>query len=648
MKRLLAAMAALAALFAAGSAYALGVSVNGEAVRFGASDGAPFIENGRTLVPLRAASEAYGAEVGFDSASNSAVVTKDGVSVTVPIDDSVIYVNGETVTNDVAARIVDSRTYLPIRAVMEAFGAEVGFDAEAQTVTVNDADVLFVQAIENGPEVSQAIVWNKWNDAVTAQEAGDYAAAVAGYREVAPRFMKEGVSNMALLFQRLGECYGAMGEYHNAAVCYERSAHYWDQAPGQEQTALYYAAQARYVDTDIRLYLKNEDKSYKRSKYFGLPGENAHGIILGTTYNSNTASLTGVRHPLELQYFDYGDEFSRHDYFFERVAENDLILELGWQPRAGMASVTDTEYIIRQAKYLESAPCTILLRFANEMNDTTCPWYTTDYNLYIEKYRLVADIFRKYAPSVALVWAPNFYPAETIDLYYPGDEYVDYVGLSTYQEYDPKNDPLGQGIDRSRWSSVLDGVYNTYGKRKPIIVSEGGCSYVSSWTGEDITEFSARQMEDFYTYLPIKYPNLKMVVLFNKEDASGKRKFILSENKTVLDAYIRGIQSSPLYMKYVDYKAPDLFYYELMNNFTAPAALVELCSYVTAPVEKLDYVVYTVDGVDYPAYAIPYSVSVDLSAYVDRSVDVRVQAFAGGTAVSDETFRLNVRASQAH
>ena len=69
---------------------------------------------------------------------------------------------------------------------------------------------------------------------------------------------------------------------------------------------------------------------------------------------------------------------------------------------------------------------------------------------------------------------------------------------------------------------------------------------------------------------------------------------------------------------------------------------------MTAPVEKLDYVVYTVDGVDYPAYAIPYSVSVDLSAYADRSVDVRVQAFAGGTAVSDETFKLNVRASQAH
>ena len=50
-----------------------------------------------------------------------------------------IVVNGAKVTTDTKAKIIDGRVYLPIRAVLEAFGASVGWDQDSQCVTVTSS-----------------------------------------------------------------------------------------------------------------------------------------------------------------------------------------------------------------------------------------------------------------------------------------------------------------------------------------------------------------------------------------------------------------------------------------------------------------------------------------------------------------------------
>ncbi|MGN1098182.1 MAG: stalk domain-containing protein, partial [Clostridia bacterium] len=538
--------------------WAVGLNVNGVDVVFSESDGAPFIENGRTLVPLRAASEAYGASVNYDAASRTAVVAKDGVTVEVPVGESCIYRNGEKIKVDTPAKIVNSRTYLPIRMVMEALGAEVGWNQEKAVVTVADPDVMFIKNIENGGKKQGPQIWSNWNSALSMQNAGNYSGAIEAYKALATEFITQGASNSALLFQHLGECYAKLGQYHNASLCYSRSAYYWEKDPGQSETALHYSNLAGYVDSGVRLYLKTSDKAYDRTKYFGAPNEPESGIVLGAYAESDPVAsssysvsslyfhgfprLTGKDHGAYLLYFTYGEDISAYDSHFKEAARLNKIIEVGLQPRWGLEQVQYDEYLINTAKYMENSGCRFLLRFANEMNDSTCAWYTTDYNKYIEKFRIVASVFKEYAPSVGIVWAPNFYPSNNIDLYYPGDEYVDYVGLSVYEEYSSENDPLGEGIERSRWSAVLDSVYETYGDRKPIIISEGGCSYLNIRTGGDLTDFAANQMIDYYTYLPIKYPNLKLAVLFDANEqyaAPGyfPRRFLLSANEILLNAY---------------------------------------------------------------------------------------------------------------
>lgn len=606
MKKFFVIAAAVLTVFAAQSAFAIGVTVNGTAVRFNSDSGQPFAENGVTLVPLRAACEAYGAYVDFNPDTQIAVVYKDGITVLVPLGDNHVYRNGVAITNDVVARAVDGRTYLPIRVVMEALGANVDWNSRTQTVVVEDPDQALIKSIE--------------------REAGG-----------------NNTTNKAIALLNKAKAYANSGQYHMSALAYERSAYYWSQVPGQSETARNCANKAKYVDTDVRLFLKTDDPAYDTSKYFGAPCEPKSGLLLGATDSSPSIDyLTGIEHGLILQYFDFGARFSNYDSWFKSNKSDGKVIEIGWQPQAGMASVTDTDYIIAQAKYLESTGAKILMRFANEMNDVTCAWYTDDYNLYIEKFRMVADIFHTYAPSVAMVWAPNFYPADTVDLYYPGDSYVDYVGLSVYQEFDPNNDPLEQGIDRGRWADVLDQVYNTYADRKPIIISEAGCSAVSAWTGADITDFAVSQMENFYTYIPIKYPNLKMSVLFIADDAGG-RQFRLDRKPALLEAYMKGISTSKRYIFNVDEVPAAEFYYELHHNFTVPAKVVELCSYISAPVSGYDYVIYTINGVDTPTYAAPYTAMFDFTPYAGQTLNVQVRAFGNGTVLAEETYKINVQ-----
>lgn len=116
---------------------AVGVTIDGDAVKFQSGYGEPFIDvNSRTLVPLRGVMEAFGAMVSWDSDTSTAAVEKDGILVRVPVGKPFILVNGTTVVNDTSAVNIEGRVYLPIRAVLQSFGAGVSWEENSRTVIV--------------------------------------------------------------------------------------------------------------------------------------------------------------------------------------------------------------------------------------------------------------------------------------------------------------------------------------------------------------------------------------------------------------------------------------------------------------------------------------------------------------------------------
>jgi len=113
------------------------MQINGESEEIDKGRGtSPIIESGRTLLPIRAVVEAFNGVVDWDNSSRAAILTMNGDVIRLVIDSKTAYLNDEAYTLDVAPKIINGRTMLPIRFVAEGFNLGVAWDGATRTVTV--------------------------------------------------------------------------------------------------------------------------------------------------------------------------------------------------------------------------------------------------------------------------------------------------------------------------------------------------------------------------------------------------------------------------------------------------------------------------------------------------------------------------------
>lgn len=102
-----------------------------------ALDVAPVIQEGRTLLPVRFVAEyAAGGTVTWDEAARIVEINTKAAEVTMKIGESVMYVNGKTIELDVPATIMNGRTMLPLRSVVEAVGKYVYWDEANKIIMI--------------------------------------------------------------------------------------------------------------------------------------------------------------------------------------------------------------------------------------------------------------------------------------------------------------------------------------------------------------------------------------------------------------------------------------------------------------------------------------------------------------------------------
>lgn len=101
------------------------------------SDVSAVIEEGRILAPLRAVFEALGSTIEYEPQTQSIDAYKDTTHVFIAVGLSNAVINGSPVSLDVPAKIVNGRTMVPLRFVSEAMGAEVTWNGDTRSVTVN-------------------------------------------------------------------------------------------------------------------------------------------------------------------------------------------------------------------------------------------------------------------------------------------------------------------------------------------------------------------------------------------------------------------------------------------------------------------------------------------------------------------------------
>lgn len=97
----------------------------------------PFIsEGGRTMVPVRGIFENMDAYVHWDNQNRRVLVMRYGDTIRLTIDDTKADVNGETKEMDQPAQLLGGRTYIPLRFISEALGADVAFDEATTTIDI--------------------------------------------------------------------------------------------------------------------------------------------------------------------------------------------------------------------------------------------------------------------------------------------------------------------------------------------------------------------------------------------------------------------------------------------------------------------------------------------------------------------------------
>ncbi len=256
--------------------------------------------------------------------------------------------------------------------------------------------------------------------------------------------------------------------------------------------------------------------------------------------------LVGKPHASYFRYVGYGSPFP-----FRWVREMHalgVLPHIAWEPNDGLGPVDEDDYLRGWAEAAGRTGGPVFLRYASEMNGT---WqaYSGDPQAFIRKWRTVTQIMRELAPNVIMVWCPFATPQATIDQYYPGDEWVDWVGVNIYSVHHYDGDITKPALDDPR--ELLQYVYDRYAPRKPIAICEYAATHYCAACGQDVTAFGLEQMTRLYESLPTRFPRVKMITWFcvdtvgsglasNDYSLTGSPAFLERYRTLIADDYFLG------------------------------------------------------------------------------------------------------------
>lgn len=402
--------------------------------------------------------------------------------------------------------------------------------------------------------------WKLYNEAASHYSKGNYERAATLLEQAVAQ------SKNASYYRKLAESYTQLSQFQKAANAYfaEADIHLAiAETSGDYNTYLAVLSRANALHTETVLYTSEPAAAaYKLAKF-----EPAQGIYVGAYIEDEKKLMkdygkdrfktfneaTGKQHALYFTYYRYGEPFPAQ--WASYVKEAGAAVKLSWQPEGGLEAVKDDKYLRQFARDAKAAGVPVFLRFASEMNGDWVSWHGNP-QLYIEKFRLVSKVMKEEAPNVAMLWSPNAVPVHNINDYYPGDEWVDWVGLSMYSVRFFNGD-AAQSAAHVNPLDTLDYVYKQYADRKPIMISEYGATHYSKAGDTDTTSFSIAKLSMLYNGVMLKYPRVKAINWFSmntiERAAQADRQlnnFSLMENDRVRQAY-RAIVSGDYYLSKV-------------------------------------------------------------------------------------------------
>ena len=504
-----------------------------------------------------------------------------------------------------------------------------------------------------------AKIWASFNKYAAALEAKDYENIIK-YGLIDISILEEEPVNdttrswLCARYQNIGNAYEQLGDYENSARMYKKQIElaktigWYDSAKIAEAKSSHYAS-------DVRLY----QKMYGTVKYYGARNEHERGVLFGISADSSTDQ---TQCSAKLIYLEFGDtNFNWIRSELKKANENKQAVEFSLNlPNQGndiQRVLNDSTFLNTVANLLREYPnVKFFVRFAAEFDI----WETrTDSESYKKAFQKVADIIHHNVPNAAMVFSPNMVSSwdVNVDDYYPGDEYVDWVGISLYMMR------YFQGVkNRDEDSRYLEVVFGTgdsatpvlcakklvdlYGDRKPIMISEGGASHHIRTVNEDSTAWALNRLKQTYTYLPMVYPQIKLMMYFDTVISDEINDYALKTNNEMKNLY-NELTSNGIFIKKTAAKDGIVSYKELQNTIYSDGNPLEISAY--AHVFKQDNlkVNYYIDEKWCGAsFEMPYEKTFDISGYNNGEHTLRVSVEANGNEAYSKKYKLVVNKPQ--
>lgn len=361
-------------------------------------------------------------------------------------------------------------------------------------------------------------------------------------------------------------------------------------------------------EVDFELYAEGNPSS---APYYGARLEPRSGTYLGmVTENANNFLPLG-------SYLTYVEGTTQNDLYYpanEMIESGNSVVMVGWN----FSDMYNVDYNAAKSilDTLASYNKPMFIRIACEMNVSEIG---NDPNKYLEVYRTLANLVHEY-PNFAAVWSPNDLGGLDRDFsyYYPGDEFVDWVGVSCYSikyfqgnQNTAEKDSIYFMTGDYAWTTnrlkPIINFMNQNGINKPVMISEGGVP-TNNIFGEDCSQWSSPRLRNMLWYTAMKYPQIKMINYFNNHRSNESERFDLNGYSWAENIFTEASQSG-IYLKDM-YDAADFSFVPAANGetFTAKNGGINFYTLAHFPKQSDFQVHYYIDGEwKFAAGSIPYN-----------------------------------------
>lgn len=362
-------------------------------------------------------------------------------------------------------------------------------------------------------------------------------------------------------------------------------------------------------ETDFELYVRGDISNLP---YYGARLEPKDGAYLGMIAETSENFL-----PVG-SYLTYIDAMNQPDLYYpanEIIKNSDSAVMVGWT----INSLDEVNYDTIRAvlNTLASYNKPMYIRFANEMNVSSLG---DDPTRYVEIFRNVANMVHEY-DNFAVVWSPNDLGAldRPFEFFYPGDEYVDWVGVSMYmiKYFQGKTDTSYKDSvyfmtgDYARATNRIKPIMEFMAKNninKPVMISEGGVP-TNTNHDTDLAAWGAPRMREMLWNLVMKYPQIKMINYFNNHRANEAERYDINGYQYASDIFTEA-KASGIYKTSVSAPA-DFTFVQAKNGEIIDISSNDVLYTLAHIPQKPDITVnYAIDGEwKHSSDKIPYTFS---------------------------------------